>query len=86
MTGKTDSQPCQWKNKPCHAFERKEAAAPDEMPDDQKCAEPPWPRQAVRPLPLVPFNPKIVKPVSAGVNALAPEMKTFMLGETKLLV
>lgn len=56
------------------------------MPDDQKCAEPPWPRQAVRPLPLVPFNPKIVKPVSAGVNALAPEMKTFMLGETKLLV
>lgn len=56
------------------------------MPDDQKCAEPPWPRQAVRPLPFVPSNPKVFRLVSAGVNALAPEMKTFMLGETKLLV
>lgn len=86
MTGKRESKPCRWKNQPCRAFERNEAAAPDEMLVGQKCAEPPRPRRAVRPLPPFLFNPQIVRLVSADANALAPEMKTFMLRETKLLV
>lgn len=53
---------------------------------DQKCAEATWVRQAVPPLPPASIKLTSIITVSAGVNALALETKTFMLRETEQLV